>query len=125
MKRTNKKKDEKPLKSGVFWWRHTGGGSFHTRINGKVTIIKPNDRFAARLEEIPGGFRDIIVPDGKKMKEAVAKVETASPPSQQLEYYLNLRGHGYYDVLDKKGKRQNAKALRQEDAEKLLKNLIG
>ena len=125
MKRTDKKKGEKTLAPGVFWWRKTGGGSFHTKIDGKIKIIKPNDRFAARLEEIPEGFRDVVIPADKKAKEAVVKIETASPPTQKLEYYLNHRGGGYYDILDKKGKRQNAKALRKEDADALIKNLVG
>lgn len=124
VKRVKKNKDEKPLPTGVFWWRKIGGGSFHTTINGKVKIIKPNQRFAAKPEEIPEGFRDVVVPADEKASEVLAKAET-SKPTQKLEYYLNLRGGGYYDVLDKNHKRQNEKALRKEAAEELVKKLVG
>jgi len=125
MERTKVKKEEK-LPDGVYWWRKTGGGSFNLKIAGKVRIIKPNDRFAARMEEIPEGFRDVIVPDNKVTKAALdSESGPVDVPNQKMEYHINHRGGGYYDVLDKNKKRQNEKALRRDDAMELLEKLTG
>lgn len=125
VKKVKKNNDEAALPSGVFWWRKIGGGSFHTTINGKVKIIKPNQRFAAREEEIPDGFRDVVVPADEKTAKILEKNATETRPTQKLEYFINHRGGGYYDVLDKNNKRQNTKSLRQEDAQALVENLVG
>ena len=50
-----KRKTSEP---GMVRYRKIGGGSLHIRIHGKIKIIKPNEIFDARPEEIPETFRD-------------------------------------------------------------------
>lgn len=40
-------------------WKKTGGGSFRLK-SGK--IVKPNESFRAKAEDIPKAFRDILIP---------------------------------------------------------------
>jgi len=103
----------------------TGGGVFHLRRNGKVHIIKQGQRFTAKLEEIPEAFRDTIEPvDGKAFTQLEEEAE-ASIDVAQLDYVIESRGGGYYDVKDANGKVMNEKALRKEAAENLLRSLTG
>lgn len=90
----------------------------------KNRIIKPGQIFQAKLEDIPVGARDVIVPvDATEMEKAVPKedrVEAATP-----EYFLQKRSAGYYDVVDAEGKVQNEKALREGPAKELIETLKG
>jgi hypothetical protein len=124
MERTTKKRVDKKLHEGAIWWRKTGGGSFTAKINGRVKIIKPNDLFAATEDEIPPGFRDVVIPADPEVRKALEEKPSTVIP-QKMEYYVNHRGGGYYDVVDRGGNKQNQKALRKEEAEELLKNLVG
>ena len=56
MKRTDKDK-------GVHWFVKHGGGTFRmTDHTGKRRIIKSEQKFQARWEDIPEGFRDVVKP---------------------------------------------------------------
>jgi hypothetical protein len=94
-------------------WKKLGGGSFRM-ASGR--IIKPNQIFEAAPEEIPMGFRDVVVP-----------VDTIpEPPALEVVpggYRVMSRGPGWYDVVDAHGKVVNEGALRQADAQKLLEDL--
>jgi len=109
----------------VLKWRKLGGGSFHATIGGRRRIIKPNQVFEARLDEIPEAFRDMIQPlspAAAKAAEVTAVKEEAAPPVP-VEYTLKHRGGGWYDVLDDNGKQVNEKAVKKEEAEKLISSL--
>ena len=94
-------------------WKKLGGGSFRTR-NGR--IIKPNQVFEASVEEIPKGFRDVVVPLEALPQDKPLEV----PPGN---YQLRSRGAGWYDIIDAQGKVVNENALRQDGARKLLEDL--
>ena len=94
-------------------WKKLGGGSFRLR-SGR--IIKPNQTFDASPDEIPAAFRDIVVP------------VTPLPPAPKLDvqagaYQLRHRGSNWYDILDGQGKVVNEKALRQDEARKIIEGL--
>lgn len=106
---------------GVIRWRKIGGGSFY--MHNK--IIKPNQIFDAHLEDIPDGFRDVVVPlDDKASQDIKTATAVSQEPAVQLEYFVKSRGGGgYYDVVDKNGKVLNEKALRKAGAESLIESL--
>lgn len=117
-------------KPGMIRWRKIGGGFLHIKIDGNAKIIKPNQIFDARLEDIPENFRDVIIPADTTVKEKLDKEKTKGVkkppiPVAKLEYSIESRGSGYYNVVDKNGKRQNEKALRKEKADALLEQLQG
>jgi len=106
--------------SELIRWKKIGGGSLHLPNR----IIKPNQEFSARLEDIPEQFRDVIVPLNPKMQAVVDKAEKAAgSPAVKLKYFVKARSAGYYDVVDKDGKVMNEKALRKEAAETLIESL--
>jgi len=85
-----------------------------------MRIIKPNEIFDARLEDIPPGFRDVVLPyEGNTVSEE----KKASESAPKLEYFAKVRSPGYYDVVDKNGKVQNQKALRKAAADTLIESL--
>jgi len=101
-------------------WKKLGGGSVYL----KNRIIKPGQVFQATVDEIPVGARDVIVPvDAVEMKKADPKAEVLE--KADLEYFLNKRSAGYYDVVDAEGKVQNEKALREGPAKELIETLMG
>lgn len=97
---------------GMARWKKTGGGSFRM-ASGK--IIKPNQVFWAREEDIPQGFRDVIIPLTEIPQDDVGPVSK--------EYTLKHRGAGWYDIEDGTGKVLNEKALRVKEAEAMLEAL--
>ena len=107
-------------------WRKKGGGSFHANIAGRLTIIKPNQEFWAKEEEIPMAFRDMIVPvdpvAAVKKKEAKEK-EAAEKVTAEPKYFLKEKGGNWFDVVNEEGKVQNEKSLRKTDAEALIGQL--
>jgi hypothetical protein len=107
------------------WFKKLGGGSFHAKIGGKVRIIKPNEIFEARPEEIPEGFKDVVVRLADVPKTGSGPAPAPPKPPSKLEYFVKPRaGAGYYDVVDKDGKKQNEKALRRNAAEALIEKLM-
>ena len=116
MERTKKAK----VASELITWKKMGGGSFLM----KNRIIKPGQVFQATLEDIPEGFRDVIVPvDPAEAKVASPEVDIVE--AVVLQYFLRKRSAGYFDVVDIDGKVQNEKALREGPAEELIKSLQG
>lgn len=99
---------------GKVKWRKTGGGSFRTR-NGK--IIKPNQVFMAHPDDIPEGFRDVIVP--VHPEDPSFKPEKPRNP----KYEIVSGTLGWYNVIDENGKQMNEKQLRQDKAEELVESL--
>ena len=100
-------------------WRKKGGGSFRM-ANGR--IIKPGQIFKARLDEIPEGFRDVVVPVNAEMFTKVQSVQESSP-AVELDYFVKHISSGWYNVVDADDKVQNEKKLRKVDAETLLNSL--
>jgi len=113
MKRTTKPKEDES-KKGMIEWKKLGGGSL--RINGK--IIKPNQKFWARPEDISETFRDVIRPLKDIPEKEEEKITVAA-----LEYSYKKRAtSNYYDVFDAGGKKVNEKALTRQKALDLIKS---
>ena len=123
------------MENNVFQFKKIGGGSL--RLNGR--IIKPNEIFTAKKEEIPTSLRNVIIPLGttwsnldgdgfqgvnevKKFPEEEKKeIEQAVP-----KYLVVPRGNSnsWFDVVNAQtGKPINEKALRKDVAEQLKHDL--
>jgi len=102
-------------------WKKTGGGSFRMADEkGNQRIIKPGQTFSAYPHEIPQAFRDVVI--------ALSTLPENKPPppitAVEPVYTLKSRGSGgWYDVVNPNGKVLNEKALKKEDAEKLIADL--
>jgi len=83
-------------------------------------IIKPGQVFEAFEDEIPVGFRDVIIP----LEPIPAKEEVHVEPVPP-EYTLKHRSGGYYWIVDSNGKTMNEEALKKEEAEELIEKLLG
>ncbi len=105
----------KKVPSGQIRWIKTGGGSFRM-ANGR--IIKPNQTFYAKPEDIPKGFRDLVKPLDDLPEEAPIKSITV----------FEMREHsdgGFFDVVNAKtGKKMNENPLDKETAEIMLRGLL-
>lgn len=108
MERTSK------LEKGEIRWIKTGGGSFRM----KNQIIKPGQKFVAKLEDIPESFRDVITPLSKIPKE-----ELEQKKAVEATYSIKHRAGKWYDVVDANGKVMTEKAKTREDALELIKTL--
>ena len=118
MERTKKTDTVEPVDDGKIWWKKVGGGSFKL---GK-RYIKPGEKFRASEDEIPKGFRDLIIPLEELRGEAVEKKIALS----KTEYEIRPRGKSkaYFDVVNKQsGKVINDEGLKKEIAEKLVNDL--
>ena len=110
MERTNKSKKD----NGTIRWKKIGGGSF--KLGNR--IIKPNQTFSARPDQISEAFRDVIIPIDELPPEPEQIV------SEAAEFFVKSRGGGgWYDVVDGNGKVKNERALKKDAAEKLIKTL--
>ena len=87
-----------------------------------MRIIKENQKFQARPEEISDTFRDVILPMNKEELVKVEK-EQGSIDVTKLEYTVKSKGGGWYDVVSSDGKTMNEKALREDGAAKLIESL--
>ncbi len=100
---------------GMIWWRKTGGGSL--RFNGK--IIKPNEKFRARPDQIPKGFRDVIIP-----LEALDATTGTAPVIEAVksEYEVRPRGKSksLFDVVYPVGKDDEGETIWKAMNEKPL-----
>lgn len=113
MERTKNKKEEED-REGMVRWRKTGGGTFRMG-NGK--IIKPNQVFWAKPEDIPEGFRDVIVP--------LTEVPADTPVEfTETKYELQARSPGWYDIVDGQGKVLNESAMREDKAREMITSLM-
>ena len=121
MKRSEK---NKPIPKGMTRYKKLGGGSFLLTIEGKQKIIKPNQEFDCFPEDIPVNFLDRVIPLSEVIKTAGELEPPSTDPPAKLEYFVKLRSPGYYDVVDKEGKVQNTKALREDKAKELIESLL-
>ena len=72
----------------------------------KNRVIKPNQKFEARPDEIPQGFRDNVLP----LEDYEEQAETFKAPP--LAYTYKKRGAGnWYDIFDGQDKQVNEKAI--------------
>lgn len=121
-------------------WHKQGGGSFRMR-DGR--IIKPNQKFEAYPEDIPDGFRDVVVPleplpEDEPLQSATEfELQQAEPPASldedqegQAQYEIQPQQYekqerdatGWFDVVDSEGNHVNDKALREDEADELIKD---
>lgn len=108
----------------IRWWRKLGGGSFHyTDHTGKRRIAKENQKFQARVEDIPEAFMDMVKPaDGQPLppsREEATKPAEVTP----TKYTLHHAEGGWYDIHDGEGKSVNENKLRQQAAQSMLRQL--
>lgn len=120
------KRDTSKIPDGTILWKKEGGGTFRLP-NGK--IIKPNQIFRARPDEIPLGFRDVVVaqepvPPGPFQSKKAAE-QAITTPGINAEYSIkpNEADETLFDIVDVKGKVINELGLEKEAAESLLKGL--
>lgn len=100
-------------------WRKIGGGSFRMLTRGgKTVVIKPNQVFEAYPDEVPQAFRDVVVPVNPMPMEGPLDIRPGG-------YEIKSTGPGWYGVFDHNGKKVNEKGLRREDAQAMLKQLVG
>jgi hypothetical protein len=124
-------------------WKKNGGGTFRLP-SGK--IIKPNQKFRARIDEIPKAFRDQIIPleDISEMNGEVKAPEynkqdaglfyimdeegpvTDKTYSEEMANQIVEEGFerkakqgGWIDLVDPSGDAINKKSLTSEDAEEI------
>lgn len=107
-------------------WRKIGGGSLRY-IRGR--IIKPNEVFTARPEEVPLAFRKQVVAL-EDIPEAV--IEPVQPFSARKREDTKKEAYkaqerptgGWWDVVNSvSGKVINEKGLREDAAKKLVEEL--
>ena len=101
-------------------YQKIGGGSLRL-TTGK--IIKPNQKFWATKSQIPKNAFDLIIPVDGLPVETSPEEEVVDAVDQV--YTVKSRGTGgWYDIVDQNDKVVNEKALKKDDAEQLIKELI-
>lgn len=95
-------------------WRKVGGGTFRM---GNGRIIKQNQVFEAPAEDIPEGFRDVVVPVDGLPEEKPLEVQEAT-------FSVEAGAPGWFNVVGQNGKIVNEKQLRAADAQKLIEELM-
>ncbi len=94
-------------------WKKTGGGTLRL-ANGK--ILKPNQEFYATADEIPEGFRDVVI--------ALEDVPKEEPLKQSPSFELRADEDGQYNVINLvTDKAMNAEPLSRDEADELLEEL--
>ena len=101
-------------KCKMIHWKKVGGG---TLLLGNH-ILKTNEKFWAARESLPEAFLDTIIPVDEDTLEKDIEVE-----KNDLVYKLHSRGGGWYDIVDKEGKKFSQRAMRMEEASKMLADL--
>jgi len=107
---------------GKIQWKKLGGGFL--RLPNR--IIKPQDVFWARVDEIPKSFRDQVVPlNVEDLKKQESKPAEEIIPKIKVPYVKKQReGSNWFDIFDSQGKQINVKALHEEQADEFLKSLL-
>jgi hypothetical protein len=99
----------------------TGGGSFRMGPEYKNRIIKPGQIFEAYPEDIPKAFRDVVKPVTPLPEPEEEKI----PDSTTFVIKPKGKSKTWFDVIDTSSEKPiNEKALRKEEAEQLLSELI-
>jgi len=107
--------EEKAPEDGTILWKKMGGGSLHWNNR----IIKPNQTFRARPDDIPEAFRDTIVPlETLPDDSLLSKDSMASFHLEKDEKDENL-----YNVISRAGKKVNEEPMEYDKAVYLLKQL--
>ena len=88
------------------------------------SLIKPNQVISAYPEDIPVGYKDVLVCiDNVEMQEW-AKKENEKALEKESLYELVEKTHGWWDVVNSETKKTiNEKSLRKVDAETLMDSL--
>lgn len=112
------------LENGKIRWIKTGGGSFRVTLDGKLKIIKENEKFVAFPDDIPEAFRDTIRPVDPK-QTVPRKGEKVNPiVAPRSKYKLMTRAPGWFNVVrESDDKIMNESAMRKDEADELLKSL--
>jgi hypothetical protein len=97
-------------------WRKKGGGTFRL-TSGK--IIKPNQVFSARMDEIPELVRKQFV------EQLTGDPDSGPVKVAEANYTLRVKSPGWFDIVDSSGKKMNERAMRQVDARKMIEGLTG
>lgn len=106
---------KQPAKDKRIRWKKIGGGSL---VIGK-RIIKPNQEFRARPDEIPKGFLDCIKPLEDLPEDEPIKSSTVYEVRSLGEGELS--GYALYNKAT--GKKMNETPLTQTQAKQLLGSL--
>jgi len=87
-------KEAEPLR-----WKKVGGGSL--RILGM--IIKPNQVFTAKLDDIPEGFRNVVVClDKEEMKKQITAGKIIFANKEDLYGIEEVGKTGLYNIINTK-----------------------
>jgi hypothetical protein len=115
-------KRQKDKNEGEIRWKKNGGGTFR---DSRGNIIKPNQVFYSRPEDIPQSFRDQITPiDTVPGETAEKQIPKGSEPEYILE--RTTPKSNYYNILDANNKKQvSEKAITKKQAEKMVNDLGG
>jgi hypothetical protein len=117
MERTKLPGDYKTSQDGKIKWVNKGG-TFRMIIDGRRKIIKPNEKFMARPDQIPETFRDVLKPEQPLPGEPELQIADAG-------YRVRRRGNSeLFDIIDGRKKVVNQKALTEEEAKALLEKLV-
>ena len=113
-------------------WKKVGGGSL--RLGNR--IIKPGEIFTAYKDDIPKGFRDLVIALDTNVVWEEKKQNPVITPADVVKPIYSVQYHGgsktWYDVVsqtgvDEKGepilKILNEKGMKKEAAEKLIEDL--
>jgi hypothetical protein len=129
MARTEKPKETTTIVDVVpttLKWRKIGGGSM--RLKDPDRIIKPNETFRARRDEIPAAFMDTVVCLSSEeelvaVEKVVAKEKAAAEVSEEIYTIKKVSGSGAntkYNVINEAGKAFNEAPLSKKEATDLI-----
>ena len=114
-------------------YRKVGGGALRIKIDGRPKIIKPNEIFEARWEDIPIAFQKSLVEiEGIKRttrtkaitEPLVEEQVTDGELPEDCPYTLASLGTGWWNVEDSEGKVVNESRLRKAAAMAKIFELI-
>jgi len=115
-RKRNNQADPRPL------WQKLGGGTMKLKNNYRV---KPNEQFRAYEDQIPYGSIDKVKKLSKgeleEENDKQLEVETVSGD----EFYVEHRSGPWYDVKSPVGQVMNDRAMKQDEADTLKKQLNG
>lgn len=104
------------------WWRNTGG-PFVAVLDGSKTIIKPNERFQARISEVSRYFRDVVIPLESISEEERGLNAPSKAPKVEYKKVSHKRSKVFFDVVGLNGKPLNGTPLSEEEADTLIADL--